>query len=40
VFAAAVNAANTGYALTAGEVRGAGHNGAADTTAVSTQGCD
>jgi S1-C subfamily serine protease len=40
VFAAAVNASDTGYALTAGEVRSAVRKGAADTTAVSTQGCD
>ncbi len=40
VFAAAVNAPDTGYALTAGEVSGAVRRGATATAAVSTQACD
>ena len=40
VFAAAVNARDTGYALTAGEVASAVRKGATATAAVSTQQCD
>jgi S1-C subfamily serine protease len=40
VFAAAVDNAHTGYALTAGEVAGDAHQGASATGRVSTQGCD
>lgn len=40
VFAAAVDARDTGYALTAGEVSSAVHAAATATTAVSTQSCD
>ena len=40
VFAAAVNAPDTGYALTDGEISSAVRDGATATTAVSTQGCD
>ena len=40
VFAAAVGVKNTGYALTASEVEGDAHAGAAATTRVSTRSCD
>ena len=40
VFAAAVNAPDTGYALTAGEVSGAVRKAATLTGAVPTRGCD
>jgi hypothetical protein len=40
VFAAAVGVKNTGYALTANEVRSDVAAGSARTTPVSTQGCD
>jgi S1-C subfamily serine protease len=40
VFAAATDDNETGYALTASEVRSDAESGAAATTPVSTQGCD
>jgi S1-C subfamily serine protease len=40
VFAAAVDNAHTGYALTASEVAGDAAQGRSATTPVSTQGCD
>jgi S1-C subfamily serine protease len=40
IFAAAVDTANTGFALTASEVAADAHAGAAQTFPVSTQGCD
>jgi S1-C subfamily serine protease len=40
VFAAAVDTADTGFALTASEVAGDAAAGAAQTVATSTQGCD
>jgi S1-C subfamily serine protease len=40
VFAAAVDSAHTGYALTAGEVAPDASKGTATTASVSTQGCD
>jgi S1-C subfamily serine protease len=40
VFAAAVDAADTGFALTAGEVASDAHAGASQTFPVSTLGCD
>ena len=40
VFAAAVDDADTGYALTANEVSGDAEKGATAVKEVSTQGCD
>jgi S1-C subfamily serine protease len=40
VFAAATDDNETGYALTAGEVRSDAEAGSAATAPVSTQGCD
>ena len=40
VFAAAVDAPDTGYALTAGEVAADVSQGRTATSAVSTQACD
>jgi S1-C subfamily serine protease len=40
VFAAATSVADTGYALTAGQVENDANAGASATTPVSTQGCD
>ncbi len=40
VFAAAVDAANTGFALTASEVAADAQAGASQTFPTSTQGCD
>src|SRR5581483_11573680 len=40
VFAAAVQSAHTGYALTSGEVSSDAHQGATATAPVSTDGCD
>jgi len=40
VFAAAVGASNTGFALTAAQVSADAQAGAHSTTPVSTMGCD